>query len=52
MKVCWIDAADALQGADIEGVLGAAIAWAFGLELAVRFLVGLGLFQGGQLGFG
>ena len=44
-----IDAADALQRADIEGVLGAAIAGAFALELAVGLLVGLGLLQRGDL---
>src|SRR6516164_9560410 len=47
-----IDPADTLQGADIEGVLGAAIAGAFALELAVRLLVRLGLLKGGDLGFG
>ncbi len=39
-----IDPPDALQRADIEGVLRAAIARAFALELAVRFLVRLSLF--------
>ena len=38
-----------LQGADVERVLGAAVAGALALELAVRFLLGLGLLQGGQL---
>src|SRR5262249_30538959 len=47
-----IDPADTLQGADIEGVLGAAIAGTFALELAMRFLVGLGFLEGGDLGFG
>jgi hypothetical protein len=40
-----IDPLDPLQGADIEGVLSAAVARAFALELAVRFLVRLGLFE-------
>ena len=47
-----IDAANALQRADVEGVLRAAIAGAFGLELAVRLLVGLGLLQRGELALG
>src|SRR5580658_3749466 len=38
-----IDSAHVLQGADIKGILGAATAGAFALELAVRLLVGLGL---------
>ena len=46
-----VDPADALQRAHIECVLGAAIAGAFGVELAVRFLVGLGLLQRGELTF-
>jgi len=46
-----VDPADALQRADIECVLGAAIAGAFGVELAVGFLVGLGLLQRGELTF-
>ena len=45
-----IDPPDALQGADIEGVLRPAIARALALELAVRFLVGLGLLERGDLG--
>ena len=44
------DPADTLQGADIEGVLGTAITGTFALKLAVRFLVGLGLLEGGDLG--
>jgi len=44
------DPADTLQGADIEGVLGTAITGTFALRLAVRFLVGLGLLEGGDLG--
>ena len=47
-----IDAAHALQRADIEGILGAAIAGAFALELAVGLLLGLGLLERGDLGFG
>src|SRR5205814_9014230 len=35
----------ALQRADVEGVLGAAIAGAFAVEFAVSFLLGLGLLQ-------
>ena len=38
--------------ADIEGVLGAAIAGTFALELAVDLLLGLGLLQRHDLGFG
>jgi hypothetical protein len=34
-----------LQRADIEGVLGTAIAGAFAVEFAVGFLLGLGLLQ-------
>ncbi len=51
-KVCWVDASDAFQGPDIEGVLGAAVAGAFGDELAVGLLVGLGLFEGCHLRLG
>src|SRR5215471_4806897 len=47
-----IDPAHTLQRADIEGVLSAAITGAFALELAVRFLVGLSLLEGSNLGFG
>src|SRR5215472_14956659 len=47
-----IDPANALQGADIEGILGAAITRAFALELAMGFLVGLGFLECGDLGFG
>src|SRR6516162_4701040 len=47
-----IDPTNALQGADIEGILGAAITRAFALELAMGFLVGLGFLEGGDLGFG
>ena len=47
-----VDPPDALQRADIEGVLGPAIARALALELAVRLLVGLGLLQRGDLRLG
>ena len=47
-----IDAAHALHVADIEGVLGAAIAGTFALELAVDLLFGLGFLQRHDLGFG
>src|SRR6516225_640743 len=47
-----VDPPDALQGADVEGVLRPAIAWALALELAVRLLVGLGLFERGDLRLG
>src|SRR5258708_34661435 len=40
-----VDPPDALQRADIEGVLRAAIAWTLALELAMRLLVGLGLLE-------
>src|SRR6202011_3983711 len=51
-KGLLVDASDALHIADIEGVLGAAIARTFALELAVRLLFSLGLLQGGELAFG
>ena len=47
-----VDASDAFQGPDIERVLGAAVAGAFGDELAAGLLVGLGLFQGYDLRLG
>src|SRR5215469_10087090 len=47
-----IDPADTLQSTDIERILGAAITGAFALELAMRFLVGFGLLESGDLGFG
>ena len=46
-----VDASDALHVADVERVLGAAIAWAFAFELAMRFLFALGLLQRGELAF-
>ena len=47
-----IDPPDTLQSADIEGVLRAAVAGTFALELAMRFLVSLGLLERGDLGLG
>jgi hypothetical protein len=42
----------ALEIADIEGVLGAAVPRMLALELAMGLLLGLGLFQRNKLGFG
>ena len=42
----------ALQRADVEGVLRAAITRALALELAMRFLVGLGLLDRDDLRLG
>src|SRR5262249_51423528 len=47
-----VDPAHTLQGPDVKGILSAAITRAFALELAVRFLVGLGLLESGDLGLG
>ncbi len=47
-----MDASNAFKRADVEGVLGAAIAGAFGFEFTPGFLVRLGLFQSGKLAFG
>src|SRR5262249_31513015 len=47
-----VDASNTLQIADIEGVLGAAVTWMLALELAVRLLLGLGLFQRDDLRLG
>jgi len=47
-----VDAPRALERAHIEGILRHAIAGAFALELAVRFLVELGLLQRCHLRFG
>ena len=44
-----IDAADAFQGAHIEGVLRAAIAGTFGFELALHFFLGFGLLERREL---
>jgi hypothetical protein len=40
-----VDAPDALERADVEGILRAAVARAFARELTVRRLVGFGFFQ-------
>ena len=45
------DAADPLHIADIERILGAAIARTFALELAMRLLFAFGLLQRGELAF-
>ena len=47
-----VDAPDPLHVADVERVLGAAIARTFALELAMRLLFALGLLQRGELAFG
>src|SRR5262245_43534034 len=47
-----VDASNALKIADIERVLGAAVTWMLALELAVRLLLGLGLFQRDDLRLG
>src|SRR5256884_2158041 len=47
-----VDASNALQIADIERILGAAVTWMLVLELAVRLLLGLGLFQRDDLRLG
>ena len=39
-----VDAPNSLQIADIERILGAAIAWMLALELAMRLLLSLGFF--------
>lgn len=41
-----------LHVADVEHILGAAIAWTFALEVAMRFLFALDLLQRGQLALG
>src|SRR4051794_18593277 len=46
------EAHDALQRANVEGVLRAAIAGALALELAMRFLIGLGFLERGDLRLG
>src|SRR3954454_14131974 len=47
-----VDASDPLHIADVERVLRPAVARALALELAVGFLVRLGLLQRGKLAFG
>src|ERR1700736_5803853 len=47
-----IDPANALQRADIEGVLRPAVAWALAVELAMRLLVRLGFLERDDLRFG
>jgi hypothetical protein len=47
-----VDPPDPLGRADIEGILRPTVAGALALELAVRFLVGLGLLQRGDLRLG
>ena len=47
-----VDPPNPFQRADIEGVLRLAVARALALELALRFLVGLGLLERGDLCLG
>ena len=47
-----IDAANALDGADIEGVLGTQIAWMSRFNLAMGYIIVLLLLQGTDLCFG
>src|SRR2546429_3713567 len=47
-----VDASNALQIADIERILGAAVPWMLALELAVCLFLGLGLFQRDDLRLG
>jgi hypothetical protein len=47
-----VDEGNALEIADIERILGAAVTWMLALELAVRLLFGLGLFQRDDLRLG
>ena len=47
-----VDAPDPLQIADIERILGAAVARMLALKLAMRLLLSLGLFQRDELGLG
>jgi hypothetical protein len=47
-----VNAADPFERADIERVLGAAVAGTGALELAMRFLVGFGLLQRRKLALG
>src|SRR5262249_55365971 len=52
MKRLLVDASNALQVADIERILGTAVARMLALELAVRLLLGLGLLQRNDLRLG
>ena len=47
-----VDAPHAFQRADVKRILCPTVAWTLALELAVRFLVELDAFQGGELRFG
>jgi hypothetical protein len=47
-----VDASHALHVADVEAILGAAIARMFALKLAMGLLLGLGLFQRNDLRLG
>src|SRR5262245_18207152 len=47
-----VDTSHALEIADIERVQGAAVTWMLSLELAVRLLLSLGLFQRDDLRLG
>ena len=47
-----VDAPDPLQIADIERILGAAVARMLALKFAMGLLLGLGLFQRDELGLG
>jgi hypothetical protein len=51
-KGLLIDSPDPFQVADVEGVLGATVARAFALELAVGFFLALDTLERGELGFG
>src|SRR6202047_462445 len=51
-KGLLVNAADPFHVADVERVLGAAVARAFALELAVRLLFGFGFLQGDDLRLG
>jgi hypothetical protein len=51
-KGLLLDPAHAFERADIEGVLGATLAWTFAPKLALGLLINLCLLSGGQLGLG
>ncbi len=51
-KGLLVDTPDPLQIANIERVLGAAVARMLALKFAMRLLLGLGLFQRDELGLG